>query len=219
MTTPAPRAVLWDMDGTLVDTGDLHLVAWHETLAPLGRAYGPAEHEACFGMRNDAILRRLLDPAIDDASIARIAGEKEHRFRALAAARGLTPLPGVLSFLRALRAAGFRQAIASSAPPDNVTAIVAAAGFEGLFDAMASGEHVPNGKPAPDLFLHAARLVDVSPARCIVVEDAAVGVLAGRRAGMKTVGVGPNHEKLDADVKVERLDKLPEDAFQRLVPL
>jgi beta-phosphoglucomutase len=218
MTNPAPRAVLWDMDGTLVDTGEYHFLAWRDTLAPLGRTYDRAAHEACFGKRNDAILQNFFGDALGAEDSARIAADKERLFRELAAAAGLDLLPGVRAWLVRLRREGFRMAVASSAPMENIAALVQAARMADFFDALASAEHVAQGKPAPDIFLHAARLVDVPPSRCIVVEDARAGVLAAQRAGMRTIGVGPHHETLGAEIAVASLEGLPEDGFERLVP-
>ena len=110
----APRAVLWDMDGTLVDSGDLHYLAWREVMQAHGRDLTRPEFDATFGQRNDAILRRLIDPAISAADIARIGDEKEADYRALVAKHGIQPLPGALDWVRRLAAAGWRQAIASS---------------------------------------------------------------------------------------------------------
>jgi len=218
MKNSAPRAVLWDMDGTLVDTGEYHFLAWRDILAPLGRVYDRAAHEACFGKRNDAILRTFFGDSLSAEEGAKIAADKERLFRELAAAAGLELLPGVRTWLARLRDEGYRMAVASSAPMENIEALVAACRMEGFFDALASAEHVARGKPEPDIFLHAARLVDVPPSRCVVVEDAAAGVLAAHRAGMRAIGVGPHHADLGAEIAVPSLDGLAGDAFERLVP-
>jgi beta-phosphoglucomutase len=218
MPNPAPRAVLWDMDGTLVDTGEYHFLAWRDILEPLGRVYDRAAHEACFGKRNDAILHSFFGGALGAEEGARIAADKERLFRELAASAGLELLPGVRAWLTRLRHEGYRMAVASSAPMENIEALVRAGRMEGFFDALASAEHVARGKPEPDIFLHAARLVDVPPSRAIVVEDAAAGVLAAHRAGMRAIGVGPHHAELGADVAVRSLEGLAEDGFERLVP-
>jgi len=217
MQSDAPRAVLWDMDGTLVDSSEQHLQAWQEAMAAEGRTYTEADHAAVFGMRNDSILRKLIDPEISDAEIARIADAKERRYRQLVAEGGIEALPGVRAWLEKLKTAGWRMAVASSAPSENLGAIIAALSLEGVFDTLVSGEQVSFGKPHPAVFLAAAEAVGVPPERCVVVEDAPPGVEAGKRGGMQVIGVGPRHAELGADVGVERLDQLPEDAFDRLV--
>ncbi|MFN8642669.1 MAG: hypothetical protein U0802_13830 [Candidatus Binatia bacterium] len=123
MSGAAPRAVLWDMDGTLVDSGDLHYAAWRETLRGLGRDLPRAAFDATFGQRNDAVLRRLVDPAIDAAAIARIGDAKEAQYRALVAARGVGPA-GALDWVRRSPPAGARP---SPAPAHaNAAAILTA---------------------------------------------------------------------------------------------
>jgi beta-phosphoglucomutase len=211
------RAVLWDMDGTLVDTARFHLRAWQETLADLGLAVSHERFMRTFGRRNDAVIRDLVDPAVSPDEIARIAGLKEGRYRDLVRAGGVAPLPGVREWVVRLRAAGWRQAIASSAPHANIETIVDAMGFHGLFDGVAGDEDVTVGKPDPQVFLAAAASVGTAPARCVVVEDAPAGVEGGRRAGMRTIGVRSGHGDLDADLVVDSLADLPADAFDRLL--
>ena len=217
MTRGSGRAVLWDMDGTLVDSGDLHYAAWHDAMRALGRELTRAEFDATFGQRNDTILRRLVDPAISDAEIARIGDDKEARYRALVVAHGIRPLAGALEWVRRLDAAGWLQAIASSGPRANAEAIIDALGLHGAFAAVASAECVTHGKPHPEVFLVAAARLGVAPARCVVVEDAPPGIEAGRRAGMPTIGVLSTHPRLEADVVVAALTDLADDAFEKLI--
>jgi len=187
VTRAAPRAVLWDMDGTLVDSGDLHFDAWRETMRVLGRDLTRPEFDATFGQRNDTILRRLVDPAISDAEIDRIGDEKEARYRALVAAQGIRPLAGALDWLRALAGAGWRQAIASSGPRANTEAIIEALGLHGAFAAIVAAEDVTHGKPHPEVFLTAAARLGVAPARCVVVGDIGADMEAARAAGARGI--------------------------------
>ena len=214
----APRAVIWDVDGTLIDSGPLHFETWQKTLEAERWTLTHERFQATFGQRNDAVLRALLGPELSDAEIARIGGAKEQLYRDLVRDRGIHPLPGVRDWLPRLKAAGWRQAIASSAPRANLEAIVAALELDVYFDAIVSGDDVQHGKPDPEIFLLAAEKVAVTPARCVVVEDAPAGVEGARRAGMRSVGVLFLHKQLDADVVVPSLDRLAPDAFERLVP-
>lgn len=213
-----PRAVLWDMDGTLVDSAAYHLTAWQETLAELGLAVTTERFLQTFGQRNDAVIRDLVDPAADAATIARIAQDKEARYRRFVREGGLDPLPGVLSWLEKLQTAGWRQAVASSAPHENIATILEVTGMEGWFTAIAGDEDVSRGKPDPQVYLVAASKLDAAPPRCVVVEDAPAGIGGGRRAGMHTIGVGSAHGPLAADIAVASLLDLADDAFARLVP-
>lgn len=171
---------------------------------------------ASFGQKNDRILAGWLpDPASPDA-IKRIGDAKEAEYRRLAQAHGLAPLPGATEWVVRLQADGWRQAIASSAPRQNVEVMLQALGLREYFDAITSAEDVTAGKPDPQVFMAAASRVDLPPARCIVVEDAAAGVEAARRAGMRCVGVSRTG-RLDADVSVRSLLELAPDTFERLL--
>ena len=213
------RAVIWDVDGTLVDSGALHFETWATTLGNEGVALTHEQFQSTFGQRNDAVLRVILGPDLSDADSARISDAKETLYRELVRVRGIEPLSGARHWLQTLRAAGWRQVIASSAPYANLDVIVQAMGLAPYFDAIVSADDVAVGKPDPAIFLLAAQRVGVEPERCIVVEDAHVGVEGARRAGMHTVGVLSSHGELDAEIVVASLDQLPADAFERLVPL
>jgi beta-phosphoglucomutase len=210
------RAVLWDLDGTLVDSEEFHWRSWRDTVRAEGIALTYEQFLASFGQRNDRILPAWLGADVEAGRVRRIGDEKEGEFRRLAEVHGLTPLPGAREWLSALRAAGWKQAIASSAPRENVEMMLRVAGIEGFFDAIVSADEVSIGKPDPQVFLRAAEKVHVPPSRCIVVEDAAAGIEGARRAGMRSIGVTKN-VPLDADVFVRSLADLPPDAFDRLL--
>jgi beta-phosphoglucomutase family hydrolase len=218
MTTDTPpRAALWDMDGTLLDSAQYHWLAWRDTLVDEGHPITYEQFVATFGQRNDTILRAWLGSGLTDAEVGRIGDAKEEHYRALVRERGVALLPGVRHWLDRLHAEGWRQAIASSAPPANVEAIVAALQIGPFFGALVSAEDVQRGKPDPQVFLTAAERLGVPPARCVVVEDAPAGIEAAHRAGMRAIGVRTSHATLQADIVVHTLDELPEDAFDRLI--
>ena len=211
------QGVLWDLDGVLVDTGEFHFQAWSGLLPEYGIPFTCELFQATFGMNNAGMLSTLLGQRLTPELLTEISDRKEQRFREAVRGRA-QPLPGVLAWLERLKAAGLRQAIASSAPPANIDALVDELDLRAYFGAIVSGFDLP-GKPDPALLLKAARLIDVPPERCIVVEDAVAGVEAARRAGMKCIAVtttNPAHALKAADVVVERLDALPTDTFQRL---
>jgi len=211
-----PRAVLWDLDGTLADSEEYHWLSWRDAMRAEGVELTYDRFLASFGQRNDRILGAWLGEAADATRIRRIGDWKEAEYRRLAEARGLTPLAGAREWVERLRRDGWKQAIASSAPRLNVETMLHVLKFDGLIDAMVSADEVKKGKPDPDVFLAAAAAVSVPPSRCVVVEDAPAGVEAGRRAGMKTVGVNAK-SPLAADVYVTSLADLPPDAFERLL--
>jgi len=218
MTAPTLlRAVLWDMDGVLVDSAQYHYVAWREALAREGVDLSYEDFRATFGQRNDTILRCLLGPDLSDADVLRIGDLKEARYRQLIRERGIAPLPGVLDWLERLQAGGWRQAVASAAPRANVDAILTVLGIADYFGAVTSSEDVTRGKPDPQVYLVAAQRLGVPPARCVVVEDAPAGVEGAHRAGMRCIGVTSTHPRLDADIVVAALSELTTDGFERLL--
>jgi len=214
---PEPRAVLWDMDGTLIDSAEYHWLTWRDTLAELGHTLTHEQFASWFGQRNDAILRRYFGDGIAAGEVTRLGDAKEAAYREMVRERGIEPLPGVRRWLLRLQETGWRQAVASSAPPANIEVILDVLGLRDCFDAWVSAEEVAHGKPAPDVFLRAAEKLDVAPARSVVVEDAPAGVEAGHRGGMRTIGLTSMARALDADIVVACLDELPDDAFDRLI--
>ena len=210
------NAVLWDLDGTLVDSEEFHWLSWRDTIRPEGVELTYEQFLASFGQRNDRIVPVWLGADVDVERMRRIGEDKEAEFRRLAETHGLVPLAGAKEWLVALKAAGWKQAIASSAPRQNVDMMLRAAGLEGYLDAVVSADDVTRGKPDPQVFLTAAARVGVPPDRCIVVEDAAAGIEGARRAGMRSIGVTKNGE-LDADLPVLSLADLSADAFDRLL--
>jgi len=173
------------------------------------------DFEATFGQRNDEILRVWLAPDAGAERIRRVGDAKEVAYRAIVTEVGLEPLPGAADWVRTQHEAGWRQAIASSAPRLNVEVMRRALGFESLIETYVGAEDVRSGKPDPEVFLTAAARLGVAPGRCVVVEDAAAGVEAARRAGMPSVGIGPGARK--ADVPVPSLSELPAGAFEALL--
>jgi len=196
------RAVLWDMDGTLIDSEEFHWRSWQEAMAKEGIAITREQFLSSFGQRNDSILPRWLGNTATPERIERIGEAKEELYRSLVRKHGMTPLPGVATWLHKLHEQGWLQAIASAAPRANVEAILEALGASQRFQAIVSAEDVHKGKPDPEVFLTAALRVGVPPNRCIVVEDAVAGVEGARRAGMRCIGVTRNGKQLDADVVI-----------------
>jgi beta-phosphoglucomutase family hydrolase len=213
------RAVLWDMDGTLIDSEGFHWIAWRDTMANEGIAITRKQFLVSFGLRNDSVLPRWLGAAATPERIEKIANAKEEMYRHLVRAEGISPLPGVASWLHRLHSQGWLQAIASSAPRANVEAVLEALAVAQFFQGIVAAEDVHRGKPDPEVYLTAAARLSASPDRCIVVEDAVAGIEGARNAGMRSIGVSPNGKHLPADVVVRSLDLLDSDAFETLLLL
>jgi beta-phosphoglucomutase len=213
----ASRAVLWDMDGTLIDSEEFHWISWRNTLANEGIAITREQFLSSFGQRNDSIIPRWLGAAATPERIEKIANAKEELYRHLVHRHGITPLPGVANCVHRLHNEGWLQAIASAAPRANIDAVLEALEATHIFQGIVSAEDVHRGKPDPEVYLTAAARVGVLPDRCIVVEDAVAGVEGARRAGMRSIGVSHNGAHLPADVMVQSLEFLDSDAFEMLL--
>jgi beta-phosphoglucomutase len=209
------RAVLWDMDGTLVDSEESHWLSWRDTMALEGFALTHDQFIQTFGQRNDSILPQWLGAEAPADRIQRVGDTKEELYRKLIREGGIELLPGALEWVRRLHAAGWAQAIASSAPRANIDVVLEVLGLTEDFQSVVAAEDVTKGKPDPQVFLTAAGRLDTPPSRCIVVEDAAPGVEAARRAGMRSIGVSRSGS-LNADLVVRSLADLPSSAFEDL---
>lgn len=213
--TSDARAVLWDLDGTLVDSAEQHWQSWHVTLAARGFTVTTEQFRSTFGQRNDRILAQWLGEDVAAMHWREIGDAKEALYRELVARDGLVPLPGAAEWVTRLSERTWRQAIASSAPRKNVEVVVEALGLREHFTALVAAEDVTRGKPEPEVFQLAAQRLDAPPARCVVVEDAPAGIEAARRAGIASIGVGLDRGS-SADLCVASLLDLADDAFERL---
>jgi beta-phosphoglucomutase len=210
-------AVLWDLDGTLVDSEEYHWRAWRDTMSAEGIALTYEEFRSTFGQRNDAILRRWLGANADPERMERIGNSKEEHYRRLVRGGGLDPLSGAAEWVRRLHGEGWKQAVASSAPRLNIEVVLEVIGLADQFEATVSAEDVQHGKPDPQVFLLAASRAGASPARSVVVEDAAAGIEAARRAGMRSIAVSRDGTQFPADIVTRSLADLPPDTFSRLL--
>src|SRR6516162_11606511 len=193
------KAVLWDMDGTLVNSEELHWISWRKTMAMEYVVITREQFLSTFGQRNDSIVPAWLGCAATAERIGRIAEAKKELYRHLVRRVGVAPEPGVATWLDRLQNHGWQQAIASAAPRANIDAVLEALSAEHFFQSIVSAEDVHRGKPDPEVYQTAASLLGVSPDMCVVVEDAAAGVEGARRAGMKSIGVSHDGKHLHAD--------------------
>jgi beta-phosphoglucomutase len=182
-------AFIFDMDGTLVDNMDVHIQIWLRLLAEQGVRLTKDEfyHQSA-GKTNIEILCEYL--GMDAGEAAVFADRKEAIYRE-EYGDSLKAVDGVYDFLAGARRLNIPLAVATSAPPANVDFILKNLQLESYFGAVVNGAQVQNGKPHPEMFLTAARLLGVRPADCLVFEDAPMGIEAAHRAGMKTVVITP----------------------------
>ncbi len=188
-------ALILDMDGVIVDSNPVHREAW----VAFNRRYGlettPAMLERMYGKRNDEIIRDYFGDSLGPREVAARSRAKEELYREMAGSRIEQMLvPGLRAFLDRYRAAP--MAVASNAPPENVAFVLDRAGLRPCFRVAVDGHQVVNPKPHPDVYLHAAGLLEVAPANCIVIEDSPAGVAAAKAAGMKVIGLRTTYVNL-----------------------
>jgi beta-phosphoglucomutase len=216
-----PLAAIFDLDGTLVDNMRFHVQAWVAMSRSLGLEAPAERFEREFnGRRNEEIFPALLGRPVPPEELALLAERKEAHYRELYAPH-LVPARGARELLSRLRGAGFRLAVASAAPHANRAFVLDGLALRPLFSQVLGAEDVTRGKPAPDLFLAAARALQVEPAACIVFEDAVNGVLAARAAGMLAVGVssltpGQVLREAGAHWVIDDFASIPDELMQRL---
>ena len=185
------KAFIWDMDGVIVDSGEPHFQSWQEAFARRGVSYTRELFHEFFGTRDDLIIKRMLG-GVSAEDIRQIEDEKEARYRELVDGN-VKILPGVMPLLKVMKSSGFKVALGTSAPLENVHAVAADIGLDEYFAAVVHGREVSEGKPSPEIYLTAAERLGVDPADCIVFEDSPHGVEAARQAGMKCVAVTNSH--------------------------
>jgi len=183
-----PIAVIWDVDGTLVDTAEMHFDAWVRLANEMGRPFSREDFSATFGRRNPEIIRFLFHQEFSDREVHEIGERKETYYRS-EAEKGIALLPGVNDLLKAFAGRDVRQAVGSSAPRGNLDLILRLTESASFFQAIVGMEDTQRGKPDPEVFLVAAERLGVPLNRCVVFEDAIAGVQAAKAGGMKCVAV------------------------------
>jgi len=205
-----PEAVIFDMDGVLVDTEPINQRAQDAVLARHGVSLSDGEYARLIGLSNGATWRWLIERFGLPETPAEMAADYVAELRPMIE-RGLVPAAGVVELIGQLTRAGIPLGLASSSPRGAVDAVMAALGLGGAFRVMVCDEDVAHGKPAPDLFLLAARRLGAALERCVVIEDSLHGIEAAAVAGMTAIGLRTRYNRdarLDAPHVVDSLAEL-----------
>ena len=198
------KSCIFDLDGVLVDSAKYHYLAWKALADKLGFVFTEKDNERLKGvsrMKSLEILWEIGKITMTDGEKEQAAAEKNELYRSYISK--MTPeeiLPGVENFLKELKSLGIKTAIGSASK--NTPLILERTGLKKYFDAVADGTNVSKAKPDPEVFLKGAELLGVDPKTCIVFEDAAAGVEAAHRAGMKAVGIGDKTVLNEADLVI-----------------
>ena len=211
MSSPSRRtAVLWDMDGTFLDTEEWHFQTWRTTLRGRAPNFDRAMFVRSFGMNNQGCLGMYFGEPVPAERVAELSHEKEALFRA-GIPTETKPFPGVERWFAWLQERGIPQAVASSADLTNIRLGLSTFRLGQYFDLSFSGAELPS-KPAPDVFLGAARVLGVDARRCLVIEDSRQGLAAGRAAGSVTLARQSGIQILPAEATAITNDYLGDPA-------
>ncbi|MFQ3588025.1 MAG: beta-phosphoglucomutase family hydrolase [Fimbriimonadaceae bacterium] len=193
---PQTRALIFDMDGTLVDNMEYHAKAWIALFADNGVAVTEEEFYRTAGMKATETVRHFMGGEVPEDQCRMYAAQKEFLYRYLYRPK-LRPVRGLRPLIRSARSHGLKLAVATASSRRNIEFTLGGLGLRDAFDAVAGAHEVERGKPHPDLFLLAARRMEVEPEQCLVFEDAGNGLEAAHRAGMRAIGVATFHSHAD----------------------
>lgn len=213
-------AVIFDMDGVLVDSYRPHWESWQRMAAEVGRRLDEAKFVQTFGRTSrEIIAEHWGHGALSDAEIAKFDRRKEALYREIVA-DNFPAMDGAAELIRSLHATGFRLAVGSSGPPENVALAIDRLDVASLFQTLVTGADILRGKPDPQVFLIAAERLGVPPSRCAVIEDAPVGIAAANAAGMTSIAlVSTGHTRDSVSAANLIVDSLRELSPGRIVDL
>jgi beta-phosphoglucomutase len=207
-----PRAVVFDMDGVLIDSGAHHRDAWRQLLADLGLTPAPEFWRLTIGRPAEEAVPLLLNRPVDAEEASRLARHKRAHYARLTA-RGMLPIAGAPAFVAALVREGVPRAVATSASRRDMEEMLTEVGLRGHFEVVVTSEDVRRGKPDPEVYVRAAARLGLPPAGCVVFEDSLVGIRAARGAGMRVIGVSTAHT--DEELRAAGAERAIAD-FERL---
>ncbi len=207
-------AVIFDMDGVLADTIDLHYQSWQRVADEWQIPFSKEDYSQILGMKREESIDYLLRNHTVDAGtrLEMLRRKNDYYLELVDTLNSDKLLPGVQKLLAELQAAQMRIALGSSSK--NAALVLQKLGIDNLFEVVADGNSVPNSKPSPEVFQKAAELLDLPADECLVIEDAAAGVEAAKAAGMIVLGVGPTDRLQQADLV---LDSLADCSWSALV--
>ena len=182
------KAVIFDMDGVLVDSQPYHFKADIDTMAEYGVIKDQKFYEAFAGTLTDNRMRTLRDMFGLDVPAEELIEKREKMILDIMANEDIKPISGIPELLRSIKALGLKTAVASSSGIELIKLVLDRIGIAVYFDSITSGNDVKRGKPSPDIFLLAAERIGAEPSECLVVEDSENGVKAAKSAGMKALG-------------------------------
>ena len=184
-----PAAVIFDMDGVLVDSNPFHIQKWKEFLHERGIPYNAEDLPTqILGVRNDTAFRHFLGPQLRKDEVKELSEDLEARFRAAFRSHA-RPLPGLMALMDECHAEAIPMGVASSAMAKNVDFVVDTLKLRPYFTSIVTGDDVSRPKPDPEIYLKTAEKLRLAPAKCVAFEDSFVGIESAKGSGMKCVAI------------------------------
>ena len=213
-------AVIFDMDGTIVDSMPYHEKSWGLFFQKHNIQMTPQRFEAIHHGTLYDIMPRIFGPETTKAQSYELGMVKEKLFRELYK-DDMVPMPGFIEFLEAIKNSGLKIGLATAADFTNADFTIDGLDIRSYFDAIVTSDVVPEGKPSPSVYLYAATALGVSPSDCLVFEDTTSGIKAAKAAGMKSIGITTGLskqalEKLQVDMAIDDYNNLEINTIQNL---
>lgn len=207
------QAVIFDMDGVLIDSEPIYFEIERSSFAHFGAVMTEEEHHAYVGVTLESMWQQVLDKHQLTATLEEVLAYHQHNvMQTMLAHSNLTAMPSVERWLSWLYEQHIPIAVASSSPRALIDLIMNKTGLGRYFEVRMTGEEVENGKPAPDIFLTTAEMIGASPSNCLVIEDSRNGVQAAKSAGMRCIGYhnpgSGNQDLSKADLQISSYDEL-----------
>jgi beta-phosphoglucomutase len=212
-------AAIFDMDGVVVNNANFHCMAWDLFCSEHGMKVSKEEVKSWFGNTNKTILQHLFNNSLMSEDIKKMAYRKEEIYREIYSSE-ITPVIGLIGFLKELKMNNISIALATAAPIENVDFVLKMTKTVEFFNTIIEESQIKLGKPSPEIFLKAALAINADPSSCVVFEDSFHGIMAGNSAGMKVVGVATSHkqnELKDTILNIRNFTDINYEKFSRLI--
>lgn len=196
------KAIIFDMDGTLLESTEGDYLAWKKIFERYGKQLSYSDYVPILGIRSKDVITRFLG-FTNEEDVKRILVEKFNCFVEVTNEKPVQAVPFAGKFLQSAFHSSLKVGLATSSRKEKMHLLLTQLGFKQYFDAIVTGEEVENSKPAPDIFLKAANRLGIAPQDCIVVEDGPIGVSAAKKAGMKCIAITattPAEKLIEADI-------------------
>ena len=214
------KAILFDLDGTMLDNNGYHLLSWQEYLGRLGIRLSSEDYKAnVSGRTNRDAVEHIFDKKMSEEKAEHYYLEKEKIYREMYAPF-IRPVAGLLELLQELQRNKVTMAIATSGIQLNIDFMFEHVPVKNYFDKVVNSTHISKGKPDPEIFIVTADSLNLKPVNCIVFEDSISGVEAGKAAGMKVVALTTTHQKnelLMADLVIDDYTQINIDQLKSLI--